>query len=84
MGLIVSTGAHGGFDDERRRHSCADIGVEHSSEMIESIRVSPSGHRHQPVGKFRLTMKDRESERRKAFAGPTDQALGEDFVTAQS
>ena len=47
--------------------------------MVESIRVSASGHRHDPVCEFRLSMKHGQAERHERFTCGRDKPLGEVF-----
>ena len=62
---------------------CRAVTVEHSREMVESIRVSASGHRHDPVCEFRLSMEHGQAERHERFTCGRDKPLGEVFVTSQ-
>src|SRR5260370_30283337 len=51
--------------------------------MVESIRVSASGHRHDPVCEFRLSMEHGQAERHERFTCGRDKPLREVFVTSQ-
>ena len=90
MGLGDAPRAHCAFDHIRRRSVrdelvvCRAVATEHSREMVEGFGVSSSGHSHDPVGEFRLSIEQRQSQRHYRFTRGGDQALSERFVTPQA